>query len=155
LQRTGLTTSLAIAVCDSGPLIAASDQGDPHHSLCLAVLRRSDLRIVIPALAVAEVCHFLGGRAGARVEALFLRGLDHYQVEPPLPDEWSRIADLCEQYGDFPLGGTDASIVSLAERLQTDLLITLDRRHFLAVKPRHVETFRLLPEAERSQERTR
>ena len=36
--------------------------------------------------------------------------------------------------------------VSLAERLNTDLIITLDRRHFSAVRPRHCPAFRLLPE---------
>jgi hypothetical protein len=139
-------TSLATAVCDSGPLVAASDQGDPDHRRCLAVLQRADLRIVIPTLAVAEVCHFLAARPGARVEAAFLRGLSRYEVESPLPEEWARVAQLVEQYADFPLGGTDASIVSLAERLRTDLLITLDARHFRAIKPNHVEAFRLLPE---------
>ena len=44
------------------------------------------------------------------------------------------------------LGGTDASVVALAERLNTDLIITLDRRHFNAVRPRHCLAFRLLPE---------
>jgi hypothetical protein len=33
----------------------------------------------------------------------------------------------------------------LAERIGASILITLDRRHFAAVKPRHIETFQLLP----------
>jgi hypothetical protein len=36
-------------------------------------------------------------------------------------------------------------VISLAERLNTDLVITLDRRHFGAVRPRHCRAFRLLP----------
>ena len=67
-------------------------------------------------------------------------------MEAPLQNEWARIADLVEQYADFPLGATDASLVALAERLETDLVITLDRRHFDVVKPLHVQRFRLLPE---------
>jgi len=129
-----------------GALVAAADRRDANHRRCAAVFQRSDLQFVIPTLVVAEVCHFLGTRATASVEALFLRGLARLDVEQPLPEEWSRIADLCEQYADFPLGGADASIVVLAERLRTDLLITLDHRHFRAVKPAHVEAFRLLPE---------
>jgi uncharacterized protein len=110
------------------------------------VFQRTDLQFVIPTLVVAEVCHFLGIRAGVRVEATFLRGLARLEVEQPVPEEWSRIADLVERYGDFPLGGTDASIVALAERLRTDLIVTLDRRHFEAIRPRHTAAFRLLPE---------
>ncbi|MBA3300810.1 MAG: VapC toxin family PIN domain ribonuclease, partial [Thermoleophilaceae bacterium] len=54
-------------------------------------------------------------------------------------------AELVGQYADFPLGGTDASVIALAERLGAPVVITLDRRHFGAVEPRHVERFELLP----------
>jgi uncharacterized protein len=37
-------------------------------------------------------------------------------------------------------------VVALAERLDTDVVITFDRRHFAAVKPRHRPAFRVLPE---------
>ena len=67
-------------------------------------------------------------------------------VEAPTPADLRRMAELVEQYGDFPLGATDASVVALAERLGTDLIVTLDRRHFGAVRPRHCPAFRLLPE---------
>jgi uncharacterized protein len=41
---------------------------------------------------------------------------------------------------------TDASIVAVAERLNTDVVITLDRRHFGAVQPNHVDALQLLPD---------
>jgi uncharacterized protein len=63
-----------------------------------------------------------------------------------MPGVWLRIAELVRQYANFPLGGTDASVVALAERLNTDLRITLDRRHFSAIRPRHCAAFRLFPE---------
>ncbi len=97
-------------------------------------------------MIVAEVCYFLNLRAGPAVEAAFLRSINHFEIEAPQVDDWLRIADLVEQYADFPLGGTDASIIALAERLDTDVIITLDRRHFGAIRPRHVESLRLLPE---------
>jgi len=80
------------------------------------------------------------------VESRFLTTLADYDVHAPLPDDWVRIADLVRQYRHFPLGGTDASVIALAERLKTDLVITLDRRHFAAMRPRHVPAFRILPE---------
>jgi predicted nucleic acid-binding protein len=75
-----------------------------------------------------------------------LRSLRQFDVEAPTPADWARIADLVEQYADFPLGGTDASVIALAERLGTELIITLDERHFRAVRPRHCAAFRLLPD---------
>ena len=98
-------------------------------------------------MVIAEVSYFLSVRAGSSTEARFLRGISRFEIEAPRADEWLRIADLVEQYADFALGATDASVIALAERLNTDLVITLDRRHFGAVCPRHVPSLRLLPEA--------
>lgn len=78
-------------------------------------------------------------------EAGFLRGLSSLDVEAPSPDDFVRIAELVERYADFPLGGTDASAIALAERLDAAVIITLDRRHFAAVRPAHVDAFELLP----------
>jgi predicted nucleic acid-binding protein len=88
----------------------------------------------------------IGDRLGPQAEARFLRGLATAEVEAPDPDDWARIGELVETYPDFPLGGTDASIVALAERLDTDVIITLDRRPFGAARPRHCPALRLLPE---------
>jgi uncharacterized protein len=134
-----------IAIVDSGPLYSAIDTGDADHAESIDVLGRSELELVVPTLVVAEVCHFVGRRLGANVEARFLRSLTDIEVESPSEDDWSRIADLVDEYADFPLGGADASVVALAERLDTDIVITLDRRHFSAVRPRHCTAFSLLP----------
>jgi uncharacterized protein len=66
-------------------------------------------------------------------------------VEGPSGEDLVRMAQLVEQYSGFPLGGTDASIVALAERLDAPIVITLDRRHFAAVRPAHRDAFELLP----------
>lgn len=101
---------------------------------------------MIPTLVVAEVSYLAATRMGADVEASFIEGLTDLDVEAPLPQEWTRIAELIRQYADFPLGATDASVVALAERLQTPHVITLDHRHFHAVRPTHCDALELLPE---------
>ena len=118
------------AIVDTGPLLAAIDRRDPSHAASSEVLRRRDLDLVIPALVVAEVSWFAAARLGPRGEAVFVRSLRDLNIEAPHPDDWPIIADLVERYGDFPLGTVDASIVVLADRLDTDLIVTLDRRHF-------------------------
>ncbi len=134
-----------LAVVDAGPLYATADADDEHHEGCRAVLSRADLRLVLPALVVAEATYFVGRRLGAAAEAAFLRAFADLDVEGPSPEDFNRMAELVQRYGDFPLGGTDASLVALAERLGASIVITLDRRHFGAVKPRHCEAFELLP----------
>lgn len=137
-----------LAIVDAGPLYASLDVREAAHRQSVTVLGRLDLTLVIPALVLAEAAYLAGERLGARVEAAFLRGIAALDavIEAPTPADLRRMAELVERYGDFPLGATDASIVALAERLGTDLIVTLDRRHFSAVKPRHCPAFHLLPE---------
>jgi uncharacterized protein len=108
-------------------------------------LSRPDLRLVVAALVVAEATYFVGRRLGPAAERAFLNGLGELDVEGPTSEDFVRMAELVEQYADFPLGGTDASVVALAERLEAPIVITLDRRHFAAVRPSHREAFELLP----------
>ena len=135
----------SIAIVDSGPLVAVANSADPAHRACLRTLQTPGLRLIIPVLCVAEVAYLIRQRRGAQTEARFLRGLGSFDVQAPNVQDWSRIADLVEQYADFPLGATDASVIAAAERFQTEIVITLDRRHFGAVQPKHCERFRLLP----------
>jgi predicted nucleic acid-binding protein len=134
-----------LAVVDAGPLYAAADADDDDHEACVAALSRGDLRLVLPALVIAEATYFVSRRLGPAAEAAFLRGLAALDVEGPAPEDFDRIAKLVEQYADFPLGGTDASAIALAERIGAGVIVTLDRRHFAAVKPRHRDAFELLP----------
>jgi predicted nucleic acid-binding protein len=90
--------------------------------------------------------YFLEHRHGPETEAAFLRGLSAVAVEAPGPEDWPAIAELVERYRDFPLGGTDASVAVLAERLGTNLIVTLDRRHFAAIRNSSGQHFDLLPD---------
>lgn len=49
------------------------------------------------------------------------------------------------RYVDLPLGGTDASVVALAERLETPVIITLELRHLGAVRSIEGRPFTPLP----------
>jgi predicted nucleic acid-binding protein len=128
----------------AGPTRTPAD-ADVDHEAALDALADPRLRPVVPALVVAEATCFVGRRLGPAAEAAFLSGLAVLDVEGPDGADFARMAELVEQYADFPLGGTDASVIALAERLDAPLVVTLDRRHFAAVKPRHREAFELLP----------
>ena len=136
----------SLAIVDASALYAAADRDEPNHDRCVEVLGRSDLDLVIPTLIVGEATYLVAARQGATHEAAFLRGLASLAIEPPAVDDWPKIADLVERYADVGLGAADASIAVLAERLGTDLVITLDRRHFGAIRMPSGRPFRLLPE---------
>jgi predicted nucleic acid-binding protein len=126
-------------------LYAAVDASDADHERCLAALETRGLRLVVPAMVVAEVCTLVRLRMGPRIEADFLRGLAVMDVEAPRPEDFERMAELVKRYVALPLTGTGACVVALAERLGTDLVISLDERRLTAVKPRHCPALRLLP----------
>jgi uncharacterized protein len=108
---------------------------------------RVEKPLLVPTTVVAEVSHLLGDRVGPQADAAFLRsfGTDAFTIASVTTVDLLRAAELVEQYADLPLGGVDASIVALAERLQLHEVATLDRRHFSVVRPHHVEAFTLLP----------
>jgi uncharacterized protein len=134
-----------LAVVDAGPLYAAADADDADHAASVDALVDTSLRLVVPAMVVAEATYFVGRRLGPGAEAEFLRGLATLDVEAPDEEDLARMAELVEEYADFPLGGTDASVVALAERLNAPVVVTLDHRHFAAIKPRHRDAFELRP----------
>ena len=109
------------------------------------MLQRPGLIPIVPAMVVAEATYLIGTRQGPSIESRFLGALGELDVRAPATEDWERIGELVREYADFPLGGTDASIVALAERLNTDLLLTFDARHFAAIRPRHCSAFELLP----------
>lgn len=139
-------------VCDTAPLVAAALYRDPDHRRCVDLftgLRLAGREMLLPAPIVAEVGYLLGRKAGATVEAAFLRSIaegDFTSVDMTAAD-YARMAELVEQYGDLPLGTSDAAVVALAERLDVEEVATLDLRHFTVVRPRHVQAFTLLPES--------
>jgi predicted nucleic acid-binding protein len=140
--------ALRFAVVDSGPLYAAVDRDDQDHHRCLEVLRQPELRLVIPAMVLAEASYLVGNRLGSKVEAQFLAGLEELDVQAPTTEDWRRMSALVQRYANLGLGGVDASVIAMAERLRTDLVVTLDQQRFAAVQPRHCRSLRLLPEAD-------
>lgn len=140
-------TKSAVLV-DAGPLIALADADDGDHERCVELFQATTARLIVPSTIVAEVCYMLGSRCGAIVEAAFLDSLaddEMFEVVTPNHSDYRRMADLVRQYADFPLGGADAAVVALAERLQAVEVATLDHRHFAVVRPRHCQAFSLLP----------
>jgi hypothetical protein len=49
-------------LCDTGPLVAAFNAADRDHVRCAAFLRENWSRLVVPSLAVTEVCHLPADR---------------------------------------------------------------------------------------------
>lgn len=136
---------MRIAIVDTGVLYAICDAADAWHDESLELFRRPDFHPVVPMLILAEASYLVGSRLGPAAEAALMRSLAAVEVEPLTAGDHGRIGELIDEYADFPLGAADASVVALAERLDTDLVLTLDRRHFGAVRPAHCGVLDLRP----------
>jgi len=139
-----------VIICDTGPLAAAALSKDLHHASCVRLfndLHAAHRELLIPATVIAEVGYLLNREAGPRLESLFLRSIadGDFTAVDLITADYARMADLVEQYGDLPLGTTDASVVAVAERLKLTEVATLDRRHFTVIRPAHADALTLLP----------
>jgi hypothetical protein len=137
-----------VIVVDTGVLYALADRRDAHHASCLRWLISARSPLLVPPLVVAEACYLIGSHLGQEAEATFFDELKpggSFVLAELLPTDFARIAALVRRYAELRLGGTDASVIALAERLGVDEVATVDRRHFSVVRPAHVDAFTLLP----------
>jgi len=135
-------------VLDTGPLYASLDRNDAQYRRCLDLLQDTVEPLVIPAPVLIEVDWLVQTRLHAGV---FLALLDDiqagaYRVEELHPEDYRRIREVSDRYGDADIGFVDAAVLAVVERLNESKLATLDYRHFSILRPRHVDVLRLLPE---------
>jgi uncharacterized protein len=136
-----------VLLVDTGVLVAAADTDDAHHQACKALLETDPGPLVTNALVIAEAAYLIDRQLGPEAEAALFESIAEgsLRVEDLEQDDWARVAELIRTYADLRLGGTDASLIALAERLDIDRIATLNRRDFTVVRPRHVEALELLP----------
>ncbi|HXA28178.1 MAG TPA: PIN domain-containing protein [Candidatus Angelobacter sp.] len=134
-------------IFDTNTLLAVLNRGDEHYRACAALVEASREDLLVPLLTLPELDYFLSKYGLHQGWLAFLEDVDGgaWRVEPPTAADLRRARELQEQYRDLQIGVVDASIIALCERLGEPKVATLDRRHFTAVRPRHVEALRLLP----------
>ena len=134
-------------IVDTGVIVAATDTTDRHHQRCVALLETEPGPVVTSAMVIAECAYLIERELGATVEATLYEAIldSALHVENLTAADWARVQELVTAYADLPLGGTDASMIALAERLGQTRVATLDRRHFAVVRPTNCDAFDLIP----------
>jgi hypothetical protein len=137
-----------VLVVDTGPLVAAADRSDKDHAACRSLLEGDDGPLVTTGMVMAEAAYLICRQLGPDAEAALYSAVIAGGLEVAALDnaDWERIRELVTTYASMPLGGTDASVIALAERHGATRIATLDRKHFTVVRPRHTTAFTLLPE---------
>ena len=136
-----------IVVADTGALYALMDRSDAWHDRTKQWWSEHGASVVVPAIVLPELCYLLQARIGPAAEQAFVQAVadGEFVIEDLEPDDIGRAAAIMAQYADLPLGFVDAAVVATTERLWTREVLTTDRRHFGAVRPKHARSLVLLP----------
>jgi len=135
-------------VLDTGPLYASLDRDDADHHACRRLIEITDEPLIIPAPVLVEVDYWIHTRLRPDVLVALLDDIADgaYAVVDLRSEDYRRVRELCDRYADADVGFVDAAVLAIVERLDEPKLVTLDRRHFRFLRPRHVDALRLLPE---------
>jgi len=135
-------------VLDTGPILAALDADDPHHTACAELLAGAREPLVVVASTLVEIDYWIRKGLSPDVWRTFVEDIARgaYRLENVTEADLTRAGELEDRYADLDLGFVDASVIAVCERLREDKVATLDRRHFGAVRPAHCDALHLLPE---------
>lgn len=132
---------------DTNIFLAAADRRSDRHQVCAAILRDHQGELATTVPVVAEASWLILDRLGPRPQAQLLAMITSGRLHPlDLTDaDWARCAELVATYSDLRLDLMDAPLVAIGERHQVSTIATLNRRDFTVVRPRHADSFTLLP----------
>ena len=133
-------------IADTSLLLAAFVPDQRMHAECARALAEHRPRVLSP-LVLAELDYLTARIAGVDAELTLLAELSSgaYELAPFTRDDLAEAAAVVERYRDLPLGLTDASLVVLADRYDTDVIGTLDERHFRVVQSLGGHPLRIVP----------
>ena len=133
-------------ICDTSGLLSAHVSGETLHEESLDALNMGETLVLSP-FVLCEIDYLAATRYGRQVATRILDELSHpeYELAALSRQDLSACLDVVSTYQDLGVGLTDASLVVLAKRYGTDEILTLDQRHFRAIRGLDGRHFRLLP----------
>lgn len=111
------------------------------------MLAKPEPPLVLSPFVLAELDYLVTARVGSRATRDLLEdvGQGAYELASIEPADVAQAASVIDRYHDLGIGLADASIVVLADRYGTDRVLTLDERHFRALRTLDGKPFTLLP----------
>ncbi|RKZ80083.1 MAG: VapC toxin family PIN domain ribonuclease [Candidatus Parabeggiatoa sp. nov. 1] len=134
------------ALLDTGFLLAVLNADDKLHESCVkALLAEPDP--ILPDVVLPELAYMILRKGHYAILIEFLRSIlnGELKLEKSTPEDLARTAEILDKYTDSQIDFVDCVIVAMAERLNIQRIMTIDRRHFQLLRPRHCPYFVIIP----------
>jgi uncharacterized protein len=136
-----------VILLDTSGLLSAIDESQRHHAACAEVLSEAIPPLLLSPFVLAELDYLLATQVDSRAQLALVDEVAGgvYRLEPFSAHDVAAAGDIMRRYTDLAIGLADASIVVLAQRHDTRDVLTLDERHFRALRESGGKRFRVLP----------
>lgn len=123
-------------LADTSAFLALLDRDARQHDEVDSFVAATDEPLVLSPFVLAELDYLVAERFGVDAELAVLADVSEgaYELAPFEGTDVTRARTIIVQYRDLRIGLTDASLVVLAERYGTNRVLTLDERHFRALR---------------------
>jgi uncharacterized protein len=135
-----------VILLDTSGLLAAIDSSQTHHSEAARSLSSAPPPLLLSPFVLAELDYLIASRIGYAARARLLEEVERgaYTLEPMTARDITSAHEVIDRYVDLGISLADASIVVLSQRHRIRNVLTLDERHFRALRS-DGKHFRLLP----------
>jgi predicted nucleic acid-binding protein len=136
-----------VILLDTSGVLSAIDRSQRHHDAARRVLESAAPPWCLSPFVLAELDYLLATRVGQEAERALLAevGRGVYRLEAFDAADMEAAERIIGRYRELEIGLADASLVVLANRYGVRDLLTLDERHFRALRGPGGRPFRLLP----------
>ena len=132
---------------DTSGLLSALFMDQQHHAACGRILLDAEPPRILSPFVLAEADYLVHKFGGAKAEELLLeevaRGV--FELAMFTASDVEEAREIVMKYRDLALGLADASLVVLARHYDCRDILTLDLRHFRALRVSGRRGFRILP----------
>ena len=136
---------MAKLILDTGPLVALLNRDERLHSECLDFFKTFRGLLISTEPVLTEALYLLNNSLKHQQKCIeFVQTA--VQLIPSSRISLQRCSSLIEKYKDVPMDFADATLVVLAEEIQTQEIFTLDHRGFQIYRWGRNHTFKIYPE---------
>jgi hypothetical protein len=131
---------------DTGALVSLLDRSQTHHEVCRRFFDKWTGPVVSTEAVLTDASHLLASVEGGVTASVdfFLEG--GAVIVPSTPASLKRVRALLAKYADLPMDFADATLVALAEDLNSPIVFTTDRTDFTVYRLKDRKPFRIVPE---------